>query len=215
MMRVLEQGYRDLALPRRRRRRLAEAALLLDPTHEEACRVVMRCAAEDGEIGAALHAYDALYRLLGDEYDMEPSAPTLDLVAEIKQGKFDGFASREASAPSLRDEVAQILIEQRPSPAPAPTARPAAAQTRARHRAVRHPRRGAGPRAPGRGLPSGTDRLPRALSRMVRDRHPVARGGHACRRAGLDALSRHDHDLSGGVGHQRGHGACRTRQAAS
>jgi DNA-binding SARP family transcriptional activator/TolB-like protein len=124
MMRILEQGYRDLTLPRRRRRRLAEAALLLDPTHEEACRVVMRCAAEDGEIGAALHAYDGLYRLLGDEYDMEPSAPTLDLVAEIKQGKFDGFASREASAQSLRDEVAQILIEQRPSSAPAPTPAP-------------------------------------------------------------------------------------------
>ena len=118
MMRDLERGYRDLALPRRQRRRLAEAAVLLDPTHEEACRVVMRCAAEDGEIGAALHAYDELYRLLGDEYDMEPSAPTLDLVAEIKQGKFDAFASREASAQSLPDEVAQILIEQRGAPAP-------------------------------------------------------------------------------------------------
>ena len=126
MIRDLEQGYRDLALPRRQRRRLAVAAMLLDPTHEEACRVVMRCAAEDGEIGAALHAYDELYRLLGDEYDMEPSAPTLDLVAEIKQGKFDGFVSREASAPSVSDEVAQILIDQRPPPpsrppAPAPS----------------------------------------------------------------------------------------------
>ena len=130
MIRDLEQGYRDLALPRRQRRRLAVAAVLLDPTHEEACRVVMRCAAEDGEIGAALHAYDDLYRLLGDEYDMEPSAPTLELVAEIKQGKFDGFAAREASASpvsSVSDEVAQILIEQslppppsRP-PAPAPS----------------------------------------------------------------------------------------------
>ena len=102
MIRDLEQGYRDLALPRRRRRRLATAALMLDPTHEEACRVVMRCAAEDGEIGAALHAYDKLYRLLGDEYDMELSGPTLDLVAEIKQGKFDGFASpRHRRRPSL------------------------------------------------------------------------------------------------------------------
>jgi DNA-binding SARP family transcriptional activator/TolB-like protein len=125
MIRDLEQGYRDLALPRRQRRRLAGAALLLDPTHEEACRVVMRCAAEDGEIGAALHAYDELYRLLGDEYDMEPSAPTLDLVAEIKQGKFDGFVAREASAPSVPDEVAQILIDQRPSPPPSRPPAPA------------------------------------------------------------------------------------------
>jgi DNA-binding SARP family transcriptional activator/TolB-like protein len=125
ILRDLERGYRDLVLPRRQRRRLAEAAVLLDPTHEEACRVVMRCAAEDGEIGAALHAYDELYRLLGDEYDMEPSAPTLELIAEIKQGKFDGAASREASPQSLRDEVAQILIEQRASPPPSQPSAPA------------------------------------------------------------------------------------------
>jgi DNA-binding SARP family transcriptional activator len=115
ILRDLERGYRDPALPRRQRRRLAEAGVLLDPTHEEACRVVMRCAAEDGEIGAALHAYDELYRLLGDEYDMEPSAPTLELVAEIKQGKFDRVELREASQRSLPHEVAQIMIEQRPS----------------------------------------------------------------------------------------------------
>jgi DNA-binding SARP family transcriptional activator/TolB-like protein len=134
MMRELEQGYHNAALPRRQRRRLAEASLLLDPTHEEASRVVMRCAAEDGEIGAALHAYDELYRLLGDEYDMEPSAPTQALVAEIKQGKFDIVAApqgglREAPAPELPDEVTQILIVPRtvqaPGPAPAPpTAKP-------------------------------------------------------------------------------------------
>jgi DNA-binding SARP family transcriptional activator/TolB-like protein len=117
MIRGLEEGYRDLALPRRQRRRLAEAALLLDATHEEACRVVMQCAAEDGEIGGALRAYDGLYRLLGDEYDMEPSAPTLDLVAKIKQGKFDAVDTREASPPALPDEVAQILIAQRSAPA--------------------------------------------------------------------------------------------------
>ena len=98
LIRGLEDGYRDMALPRRRRRRLAEAAVLLDPTHEEACRVVMRAAAEDGELGAALHAYDELYRLLGDEYDMEPSAVTQALVAEIKQGKFDVVAGVEEPA---------------------------------------------------------------------------------------------------------------------
>lgn len=124
MIRDLERSYCDMSLPRRQRRRLADAALLLDPTHEEACRVVMRCAAEDGEIGAALHAYDELYRLLGDEYDMEPSAPTQELVAEIKQGKFDALASREASARSLPDEVAQILMPRSPTTAPQSTAPP-------------------------------------------------------------------------------------------
>jgi DNA-binding SARP family transcriptional activator/TolB-like protein len=89
LIRGLEEGYRDHALDQRRRRRLAQATLLLDPTHEEACRVVMRCAAEAGEIGAAIRAYDELYRLLGEDYDMEPSAPTQELIAEVKQGKFD------------------------------------------------------------------------------------------------------------------------------
>jgi DNA-binding SARP family transcriptional activator/TolB-like protein len=98
LIRGLEDGYRDAALPRRRRRRLAEAAVLLDPTHEEACRVVMQAAAEDGELGVALRAYDELYRLLGDDYDMEPSAVTQALVAEIKQGKFDAVAGGEEPA---------------------------------------------------------------------------------------------------------------------
>ena len=98
LIRGLEDAYRDAALPRRQRRRLAEAALLLDPTHEEACRVVMRAAAETGELGAALHAYDELYRLLGDDYDMEPSTVTQTLVAEVKQGRFDAAATGDEPA---------------------------------------------------------------------------------------------------------------------
>jgi DNA-binding SARP family transcriptional activator/TolB-like protein len=99
LLRGLEDGYGDTGLPRLRRRRLAEAALLLDPTHEEACRVVMQCAAEDGEISVALRAYDELYRLLGDEYDMEPSAATLALVVKVKQGHFDEVATDVRAAP--------------------------------------------------------------------------------------------------------------------
>ncbi|MBY0318271.1 MAG: hypothetical protein K2X72_06065 [Reyranella sp.] len=127
MVRDLERGYRDLDLPRRRRRQLAEVVLLLDPTHEEACRTVMQCAAEDAEIGAALRAYDELYRLLGDEYDMEPSAATQELVAEIKQGKFDALPARETAARPLRDEVAQIMAP-RPVPAAVQSALPPAAK---------------------------------------------------------------------------------------
>ena len=103
LIRGLEEGYRDLALDPRRRRRLAEAALLLDPTHEEACRIVMRCAAEAGETSAAIRAYDELYRLLDEEYDMEPSTATQELIAEVKQGKFDGSGRGAArSRPVLR-----------------------------------------------------------------------------------------------------------------
>ena len=92
IIRGLERGYRDATVPHRLRRTLAEAALLQDPTHEDACRTVMRCAAEDGETGAALRAYDTLYGLLDSEHDMEPSGPTQELVAEIKQGKYDRVA---------------------------------------------------------------------------------------------------------------------------
>lgn len=127
MIRDLERSYRDMTLPRRQRRRFGEAALLLDPTHEDACRVVMRCAAEDGEIGSALHAYGELYRLLGDEYDMEPSLPTQDLLAEIKLGKFDGPAAPEALARAFPDEVSQILIKEPSAAAPSiPVALPPA-----------------------------------------------------------------------------------------
>jgi DNA-binding SARP family transcriptional activator/TolB-like protein len=131
LIRGLEDGYQDEALPRRRRRRLAEAALLLDPTHEEACRVVMRTAAEDGEINVALHAYDELYRLLGDEYDMEPSATTVALVADVKQGKFDVVPAAEQDEEALRHQVRQALVPPREVlvdvPGLAPPAKPGVA----------------------------------------------------------------------------------------
>jgi DNA-binding SARP family transcriptional activator len=89
LVRALEQSYENDLFPRRQRRRLAEATLLIDPLHEAACRVVMRITAEDGEIGQSLRAYTELYNALGEELDMEPSAATQELVAEIKQGRFD------------------------------------------------------------------------------------------------------------------------------
>jgi DNA-binding SARP family transcriptional activator/TolB-like protein len=113
LIRGLEEGYRAAAADQRRRRRLAQATLLLDPTHEEACRVVMRAAAEAGEIGAAIRAYDELYRLLDEEYDMEPSAPTQELIAEVKQGKFDVVTSGAAAGLSYAAEMKQALVATR------------------------------------------------------------------------------------------------------
>lgn len=103
LLRGLTENYRNSTLPRRQRRLMAEAALNIDPTHEEACRVVMQLAAEDGELGLALRAYANLYTILADELDMEPSAPTLALVAEIKQGHFD-------QAPPTRSAQAGVSI---------------------------------------------------------------------------------------------------------
>jgi DNA-binding SARP family transcriptional activator/Flp pilus assembly protein TadD len=102
LLRGLAESYRNSAVLRRHRRLAAEAALNIDPTHEEACRVVMQLAAEDGELGLALRAYANLYTVLSDELDMEPSAPTLALVADIKQGHFD---------PAPRSAQAAVSIE--------------------------------------------------------------------------------------------------------
>jgi DNA-binding SARP family transcriptional activator/TolB-like protein/Tfp pilus assembly protein PilF len=107
LVHALEQSYEDHTFSRRQRRRLAETALLLDPLHEAACRALMRLAAEDGEIGPALRAYGDLYNALGDQLDMEPSAATRELVAEIKQGLFD--AARPLQPPRSSDTPIEMV----------------------------------------------------------------------------------------------------------
>jgi tetratricopeptide (TPR) repeat protein len=68
---------------------VAEAILNLDPTHERACRQLMRTHAAAGNMARALSSYKSLWDLLDNEYDMEPSAATQQLVAEIKMGSFE------------------------------------------------------------------------------------------------------------------------------
>jgi TolB-like protein/Tfp pilus assembly protein PilF len=106
-------SYENPAISRLARRKLAEASLRLDQLDEAACRAVMRLAAEDGEIGVALRAYDALYEVLGADLDMEPSEATQALVVEIKQGRFQANArhpdvdSNAWPPPRSRSYVAQ------------------------------------------------------------------------------------------------------------
>ena len=89
ILRHLEDGLAARAADPRAARRLAEAILCQDPTHEEACRRLMRARAEEGDVPGALRAYDALWRVLDQDYDMEPSAATQALVAEIKLGQIE------------------------------------------------------------------------------------------------------------------------------
>jgi DNA-binding SARP family transcriptional activator len=102
LLRALETGLREGSMGELNRRRLAEAILRLDPTHEEACRALMRLLAEAGDIAGALRHYNALWTVLDEEYGMEPSFPTTQLVAEIKQGMFDvpAAAAPHHSAPA-------------------------------------------------------------------------------------------------------------------
>ena len=65
---------------------LAQALVNQDPTHEHACRCLMRARAAAGDDAGALRIYNTLWTLLADDYDVEPSPETQALVAEIKVG---------------------------------------------------------------------------------------------------------------------------------
>ncbi len=79
--------------------RLAQAVIQLDPTHEVAYQRLMRCYADAGDVAGALAAYKRLWDLLGDEYDMEPSDKTQELVASIKSGTAAVIGPLSATAP--------------------------------------------------------------------------------------------------------------------
>jgi DNA-binding SARP family transcriptional activator/TolB-like protein len=89
LLRALEPALRDASLPAPQRRRIAEAIMRLDATHEEACRALMLAAAEVGETMVALRAYEQLWQVLGEDHDMEPSQATQKVVADIKSGRYD------------------------------------------------------------------------------------------------------------------------------
>ena len=100
VLRQLEDGLRQPDLATVQRLRLCEALLALDPTHEEACRCVMRGRAERGDVAGALRSYEAMWRLLDEEYDTEPLPETQELVAQIKLGKFDQPIRQAATGPA-------------------------------------------------------------------------------------------------------------------
>ncbi|MCK1394125.1 BTAD domain-containing putative transcriptional regulator [Bradyrhizobium sp. 1] len=103
ILRALEGGLRSVELAAANRRELAEAMLSLDPTHEEACRYAMQTRAEEGDLSGALRAYRTLWNILDEEYGMEPSAKTQQLIADIKNGHFEGEVVSIAGELGLRD----------------------------------------------------------------------------------------------------------------
>lgn len=86
LLRALEAAIVSKPAGSREESTLAAALLNLDPTHEDACRRLMRARAAAGDVSGALRIYKTLWDLLDDEYDMEPSAATQSLVVEIKSG---------------------------------------------------------------------------------------------------------------------------------
>ena len=89
LMRSLEAGLIGANVPRDTKKKFAAAIVNLDPTHEHACRYLMRAHAEEGDIAGALRIYKSLWDLLDRDYGMEPSPATEELVASIKLGVFE------------------------------------------------------------------------------------------------------------------------------
>jgi DNA-binding SARP family transcriptional activator/TolB-like protein/tetratricopeptide (TPR) repeat protein len=99
------------------RKDIAAAIVNLDPTHEEASCHLMQVHAEQGDVAGALRIYKALWDLLDEDYGMEPSAATKDLVAKIKLGGFEqpraGIDARRATdvglLPSINGRIAAVI----------------------------------------------------------------------------------------------------------
>lgn len=85
----------------------AQALLRLDPTHEAACREVMRASHIAGDTAGALRAYETLWDALALELDMEPAAQTQALVAEIKAG---APAAPAPAAPREKNPVRLAIL---------------------------------------------------------------------------------------------------------
>jgi DNA-binding SARP family transcriptional activator/TolB-like protein len=98
LMRSLETGLTGATVPGETKKKFAAAIVNLDPTHELACRYLMRAHAEEGDTAGALRIYKALWDLLDRDYGMEPSPQTEELVASVKLGVFERPADHGAQA---------------------------------------------------------------------------------------------------------------------
>jgi DNA-binding SARP family transcriptional activator len=65
-------------------KRIAQALFQIDPTHEIACQHLMRTCVASGNTSGALAVYKQLWTCLEQEYDIEPSAATQELVVAIR-----------------------------------------------------------------------------------------------------------------------------------
>ena len=130
LMRNLDEGLTSAILPADAKKRIAAAIVNLDPTHEYACRYLMRAHAEEGDTAGALRIYKALWDLLDRDYAMEPSSATEELVANIKLGILER-APADRVAPAANDEFAvRMLRDAALQPAAAMSSAKAPAKTR-------------------------------------------------------------------------------------
>lgn len=103
-------------------KRLGTAIVNLDPTHEVGCRAVIEACARLGDLGGALRAYRELWDLLDQEFGMEPSQETLELILKVKAGEF-GEQPKPAASPVVVVAETPLPAFSPPSPPPAPPSR--------------------------------------------------------------------------------------------
>jgi DNA-binding SARP family transcriptional activator len=84
LIRALEAQLSDTSHSTEATKRIARTLLQIDPTQEVACQHLMRACVASGNVGGALAAYKQLWECLEEDYDIEPSAMTQELVVAIK-----------------------------------------------------------------------------------------------------------------------------------
>ena len=190
------------------RKDVAAAIVNLDPTHEEASCHLMQVHAEQGDVAGALRIYKALWDLLDDDYGMEPSPATQDLVAKIKLGAFEQPLAQDRCSPRNRHAVIAVAQRKRCQALirSGGCRRQGAGQDLPRAAAfcdAWHRRRSRPSRA---GIPPASRGVPCALPGMERGRS--SSGGGRTRTAGFRAAIQYrNYRLSGGHRNQHGDGA--------
>lgn len=111
LLRALEQGLAQNLHNPGKQARFAEAIINLDPTHENACRCLMLANATTGRTAHALRAYKALWDLLDEDYGMEPSKATQELVAKIKLGAYERAEQQQDDSAVAAASVPFALFE--------------------------------------------------------------------------------------------------------
>jgi len=86
LIRKLEVQLCELSHRAETIKNISRALFQIDPTHEVACQKLMSACVALGNAGSALAAYKQLWECLEQEYGIEPSTATQELVVAIKRG---------------------------------------------------------------------------------------------------------------------------------
>ncbi len=111
LLRALERGLAQNLHDPNKEARLAEAIISLDPTHEDACRRLMHASATTGRTAHALRTYKTLWDLLDEDYGMEPSKATQELVAKIKLGAYENGGQEDDAGPASVPVVSSETLQ--------------------------------------------------------------------------------------------------------